>query len=146
MSLSTTLAAGAGIVLFVSYSFRFIVISSHKVLAKASGIAERQKVYSDCRMKRVFRSSMTRLYVRFILSFKKEWSMSAYVFCGISINISSTEAARFLGNPILFANYLMDSYFFSRFKSTTFYLFSIKNHQRGYFIFPILCSEGTEKE
>ena len=29
-------------------------------------------------MKRVFRSSITRLYVRFILSFKKEWSMSAY--------------------------------------------------------------------
>ena len=86
----------------------------------ASGRAERQKVYSDCRMKRVFRSSMTRLYVRFILSFKKEWSMSAYVFCGISINISSTEAARFLGNPILFANYLMDSYFFSRFKEYNF--------------------------
>ena len=37
------------------------VIPGHKVLAKASGIAERQKVYSDCRMKRVFRSSMTRL-------------------------------------------------------------------------------------
>ena len=55
----------------------------------ASDRAERQKVYSDCRIKRVFRSSMTRLYVRFILSFKKEWSMSAYVFCGISINISS---------------------------------------------------------
>ena len=55
-------------------------------------------------MKRVFRSSITRLYVRFILSFKKEWSMSAYVSCGISINISSTEAARFFGNPILSAN------------------------------------------
>ena len=40
----------------------------------------------------------------FILSFKKEWSMSAYVSCGISINISSTEAARFFGNPILSAN------------------------------------------
>ena len=30
--------------------------------------------------------------------------MSAYVSCGISINISSTEAARFFGNPILSAN------------------------------------------
>ena len=46
--------------------------------------------------------------------------MSAYVSFGISINISSTEAARFFGNPILFANYLMDSYFFSRFKEYNF--------------------------
>ena len=42
--------------------------------------------------------------MRFSLSFKKERSMSEYVSCGISINISSTDAARFFGNPILSAN------------------------------------------